>query len=148
MPNIASILKQEIVRITRKEMRSETRKLKSTSTQYRSEIAAMKRRIQSLEKQIRNLSKRAPGGSGASRSDETKNEAAGLRFSAKGFAAQRRRLGLSAADVATILGVSGQSVYKWEDGKARPRASQLPAIAKLRGLGKRKANALLESLSQ
>jgi DNA-binding transcriptional regulator YiaG len=146
MPNIASLLKQEIVRISRKEVRAETRKLKTASTQYRSDIAALKRRIQSLEQQIRNLSKRAAGSSSASAAP--KAEAAGLRFSAKGFATQRARLGLSAADMARLLGVSGQSVYKWEDGKARPRASQLPAIAKLRGMGKRQAFAALESMAQ
>jgi DNA-binding transcriptional regulator YiaG len=36
-----------------------------------------------------------------------------------------------------LLGVSGQSVYKWEQGKAKPRASQLKAIAAVRKMGKR-----------
>lgn len=66
-----------------------------------------------------------------------------LRFSAKGLAAQRKRLGLSAADAGRILGVSGASVYNWEDGTTRPRASQLPAIAQLRKMGKREAAARL-----
>ena len=42
-----------------------------------------------------------------------------------------------------LLGASGQSVYKWEDGKARPRAKHLPAIAALRTLGKKQAAAIL-----
>jgi transcriptional regulator with XRE-family HTH domain len=67
-----------------------------------------------------------------------------LRFSAKGLAAQRRRLGLSAAAVAQLLGVSALSVYKWESGKTRPRARQIEAIAGLRGLGKREALKRLE----
>jgi transcriptional regulator with XRE-family HTH domain len=57
-------------------------------------------------------------------------------------------LGLSAAAVATLLGVSGQSIYKWEEGKTRPRASQLPAIAALRKMGKREANARLAALQR
>jgi DNA-binding transcriptional regulator YiaG len=145
MPNIASLLKQEIVRISRKEVRAETRRLKTASTQYRSDIAALKRRIQALEQQIRNLSRRSAG---PAASAKVATETAGLRFSAKGFAAQRRRLGLSAADVASLLGVSAQSVYKWEDSKARPRASQLPAIARLRGMGKRQALAKLEAMAE
>lgn len=145
MPNIASVLKEEIARVARKEVRAETNKLKTASTQYRSDIAALKRRLQSLEQQIRNLSKRVAG--------SAPNRAAvptgpNLRFSAKGFGAQRRRLGLSAADVAMLLGVSAQSVYKWEDGKARPRASQLPAIAKLRSMGKRAALAQLATVAE
>ncbi|MGZ5196264.1 MAG: hypothetical protein ACXWB8_12570 [Ramlibacter sp.] len=47
-----------------------------------------------------------------------------------------------------MLGVSGQSIYKWEEGKTRPRASQLPAIAALRKMGKREANARLAALQR
>ena len=61
------------------------------------------------------------------------------RFSAKGLAAQRQRLGLSAAEMASLLGVSGQSVYRWEQGKSRPRATQMPAISAMRTMGKREA---------
>ena len=45
MPNIASVLKDEISRISRKEIRRETSSLKKSSTSYRSEIAALKRRV-------------------------------------------------------------------------------------------------------
>ena len=69
-----------------------------------------------------------------------------LRFSAKGFTKLRQRLGLSAAALGTLLGVTAQSVYKWEDGKARPRAAQLQAIAAVRKLGKREAAARLAEI--
>lgn len=69
-----------------------------------------------------------------------------LRFSAKGFTKLRQRLGLSAAAMGTLLGVTAQSVYKWEDGKARPRATQLQAIAAVRKMGKREAAAHLASI--
>lgn len=39
-------------------------------------------------------------------------------------------------EMGVLLGVSSQSVYKWEQGKAKPRASQLKAIAAVRKLGK------------
>ena len=47
-----------------------------------------------------------------------------------------------------LVGVTGQSIYKWESGGARPRASQLRAIAGVRALGKREARAKLEELSK
>jgi hypothetical protein len=37
--------------------------------------------------------------------------------------------------------VSGQTIYHWEAGKARPRASQLPRIDALRKLTKKGAAA-------
>src|SRR5436190_2968396 len=39
------------------------------------------------------------------------------------------RARLSAAECALLLGASGQSVYNWEQGKARPQAKHLAAIA-------------------
>jgi len=142
MPNIGSVLKTEIQRVARKELRAETQQLKKTVTQYRGQIAQLKRRLQALEQQVRRLGK----GSGRAAAPEPADDEGGpsLRFSAKGLATQRKRLGLSAASVAKILGVSALSVYKWESGKTRPRARQLEAIASLRKMGKREAMAKLE----
>ena len=140
MPNIAAVFKGEIARVARKEIRSQNEELKKASAQYRSQIAALRRRLEQMERQLRKLGK----GAGRAAAAEPKEEGStNLRFSAKRFAAQRSKLGLSAADFAKLLGVSGQSVYKWEMGKARPRAAQLAAIAALRGIGKREAAARL-----
>ena len=61
------------------------------------------------------------------------------------MASQRRRLGLSAAECGLLIGASAQSVYNWEEGKARPRVQHLPAIFALRKLGRRQANEILET---
>ncbi|ROZ72508.1 DNA-binding transcriptional regulator [Ramlibacter sp. WS9] len=134
MANIGTILKSEISRVARKEVRGETQALKKSVSQYRSQIADLKRRMQALEQQVKRLGKVASKAAPAQAEEEG---AGNLRFSAKGLAAQRRRLGLSAASVAKLLGVSTLSVYKWEGGKTRPRAKQIEAIATLRGMGKR-----------
>jgi len=141
MPNIALILKNELSRVARKEARSETLGLKKAVATYRKEIAALKRRTQALEQQLRHVSKTA-----AKAVQPLANEASSetRRFSAKGLASQRRRLGISAADCGLLLGASSQSIYNWEEGKTRPLARHLPAIVALRTLGKRKATALIE----
>lgn len=61
----------------------------------------------------------------------------------KESAALRKKLGLSAADMGKLIGVSAQSVYHWETGKTKPRASQLKAIAEVRKMGKRAVTAKL-----
>ena len=66
-----------------------------------------------------------------------------LRFRVAGFAALRKKLNISAAEMGQLLGVSAQSVYHWETGKTKPRASQLAAIAAVRKLGKRAVAAKL-----
>ena len=62
------------------------------------------------------------------------------------MASNRKRLGLSAADFGLLVGASGQSVYAWEQGKARPRGKNLAAIAALRGVGKREVVERLATL--
>jgi DNA-binding transcriptional regulator YiaG len=140
MPDIASILKSEIARLARKELRSETESLKRAVSTYRSEIAALKRRMEVLERQAKRAEKAKDPESGRERGDDDVR----LRFSPKGFAKHRQRVGLSAADYGALIGVSALSVYKWESGQARPRDRYLPRIAEVRKLGKRAAASRLE----
>jgi len=143
MTNFASVLKSEISRVSRKEVRAETETLKKGVSAHRSDIAALKRRTQLLEQEIRRLSKLV-----ARVAPEPVTEAGSekLRFSAKGLASQRRRLGLSAEECGLLVGASGQSVYNWEAGSARPRPKLIPGIAALRSMGKKEATARLAAL--
>ena len=143
MPNIASVFKDEIVRVARKEIRNELAALKKASTTHRAEIAALKRRAQELEREVRMLTRALASAAPAKVRDVTNKP---TRFSAKGFTSQRKRLALSAADCGLLVGASGQSVYNWEAGSARPRATHLAAIAALRSLGKKDAAARLDVL--
>jgi DNA-binding transcriptional regulator YiaG len=143
MSNVASILKEEISRIARKEIKREASALKRASRTYRSEIAALKRRVQELERQLRRAGR--PGESSPPAEANEDAGTPGTRFSARSMAAQRRRLGLSAAECGLLIGASAQSIYNWEEGKARPRAQHLPAIYALRNLGRRQANEILET---
>lgn len=140
MANIGTLLKSEISRVARKELRGEIQSLKKSISSYRSQIADLKRRTQALEQQVRRQGKAVAKAAPAAVEEDG---GARVRFSAKGFAAQRKRLGLSAAALAQILGVSPLSVYKWESGKTRPRAKQIETIATLRGMGKKEAAAKL-----
>ncbi len=143
MSNVASVLKEEISRVARKEIRRETSSLKKSSTIHRSEIAALKRRVLELEGQLRRLGRAGESAKPSAAKDDSVSP--GTRFSAKGMAAQRRRLGLSAAECGLLIGASPQSIYNWEEGKARPRAQHLPAIFAIRNLGRRQASEILET---
>ena len=138
MSNIASALKEEISRISRKEIRRETAVLKKSSGIHRSEIAALKRRVLELERHLRRVSRAGEQSMPVAANGDS--APSGTRFSAKSMAAQRKRLGLSAAECGLLIGASAQSVHNWDEGKARPRAQHLPAIIALRKLGRRHAN--------
>lgn len=144
MPNIAAVLKEEIARVARKELRGETDKLKRLSAQYRADIAALKRRLGALEKTVAQLHRNAAKQGAQAASPQGGGR---VRFSAKGLAAQRQRLGLSAAQMGSLVGVSAQTIYNWEAGSTRPREQQVVAIAAVRGLGKRRAQERLQQLA-
>lgn len=141
MPNIASALKEEIARVARKELRGGIKTLKKSSVQYRSEIAALKRRVLDLEQRITRLGKTRVS------APTLPAPAAAVRFSAKSLCAQRKRLGLSAAEMGVLAGVSAQTIYNWEAGKSRPRPQQLAAIGAVRTMGKKESQAKLKELA-
>lgn len=148
MPNIASVLKSEISRLARKETRAETAALKKASAQQRSQIAALRKTVESLQKTLKKAQRGASAPVAVARSAAAgEEEGASRRWSAQRFAKHRARLGLSAADMGALLGVSGQSIYKWETGEVRPRRAQLEAIAGIRSIGKREAAARVGELA-
>lgn len=144
MANIATVLKDEIVRLARKEIRSEVNGFKKASVQYRSEIAALKRRIVTLEQQLSRLGKATTQSADVKADPDTKTK---IRFVAKGFKTLRQRLGLTAEVIGALLDVSAQTIYSWESGKSSPRREQLPKIVMLRGMSKREVISILEKMA-
>ena len=143
MPNIAAVLKQEVVRIARKEIRAQTRVTKKAAAQHRRDLAALKRAVTELRREVAFLAgqeKRRV----KSQPVETRSE--GVRFSPRWVKIHREKIGLSAADYGKLVGVSGLTIYNWESGKARPRPNLLPALAGVRALRKREALKRLELL--
>ena len=143
MPNIASVLKEEIARLVRRQLRGETESLKKASSRYRSEIAALKRRIEALEKQISRLERMVPKKAAPVVDGESETK---LRFKPQGVRAQRTRLELSAREMGALVGVSAQTIYNWEAGTSRPKAEQLAVFAAVRKMGKREVKARLEQM--
>ena len=144
MPNIAVLLREEITRLARKEVRTQTEALRKASAEYRKKIAEMKRQVSELQRKVTSLEKRVHKNS---RSQITKADSGSVRFSAKGLRSNRQRLGLSASDFGELIGVTGQTIYKWENETSRPREKQMGAIAAVRGMGKREALERLEELT-
>lgn len=143
MPNIASVLKDEIARIARKEIRREVGTLRKASAHYRRDIAALKKQVSRLERKAGIMEKNVLAKPVTANVDP---DEANLRFSPKGLKTQRDRLGLSAADYAKLAGVSPLSIYNWEKGKTRPRKAQIATLAALRGISKKEAAARLEAM--
>ena len=143
MPNIGTVLREEISRLSRKESRNQIESTRKATVQHRRDIAVLKRQVAQLERQVTLLSRKVLGARPAVSSESTAKR---VRFTAKGLRSQRNRLGLSAGDFGKLLDVSAQSVYNWERELAHPRAEQLSRLAALRAIGKREAGKRLEQL--
>jgi DNA-binding transcriptional regulator YiaG len=135
MPNVASVLKSEITRISRKEVRAEVEGLKKAVSLHRTEIAALKRRLRLLEQSLGHREKSGPKQARAASTEPS----APAQFSAKDLALQRKRLGLTMDSCAVLLGTAGKSIYRWEHGKAQPRQSYWASLAALRTLSAEQA---------
>jgi DNA-binding transcriptional regulator YiaG len=148
MPNIGIVLKQEIARLARKETRGQIETLKKSSAHYRKEIAQLRRDVTELTRELARLRKSAAGASARAPAQAADESLPRVRVpNAKAVQTMRARLGLSVAELAALVGVSGQSVYNWERGSARPSGKPLAGFVALRGIGKREARARLAELA-
>jgi DNA-binding transcriptional regulator YiaG len=142
MPNIASVLREEIIRLTRKEFRHQMEPLRKQLLAQRKTITSLRSDIDKLQRGIKALAK------GARKNGQVEGDPAApttrARFSASGLRKLREKFELSREAFAPLLGVSAQTIYSWEQGGSRPRPEVIEKIAILRGLSKRQVLAVLE----
>ena len=153
MANLAKFLKYEISRLSRKSVRAEFGNTKKQVAQYRREIAGLKRQLADQQRRIVTLERRAGGSAAAAAAAaagvpaDSGDAGSSSRFSPKWLRSHRQKLGISAADYAKLVGVSGLTIYNWEHEKVRPRASQVAKLAAIRGMGVREVRRRLDSLA-
>lgn len=147
--SLLSSLKSEITRLARKTVKSEITSLQSNSATHRRHIAELRRRIDAMDREIKQLRRERahPVPADTKDTNETSSPST-FRFQARGLKTHREMLGISAEKYGRLVGVSEVTIYNWESGTNRPRASQLPAIAAVRKMRKREALARLEQLSK
>ena len=142
MPDVASVLKQEISRIARKEITAVTRVQAKQIQSLRSTVRELKAQVASLNKSVARLS------TVTSRqlSEPKRPDPSQVRISASGVKKHRQRLKLTQSEMARLLGVSPASVGFWETGRIRPQGDNRVAIAGLRTMSLKEARAKLESM--
>jgi len=143
MPNLASVLKEEVRRLARKEIRENTGATQRATARARRDIADLKRQVQDLNRRLAFIEKQERRRVGKPAKEMPTDQ---IRFSPRWLKAHRERLGLSAADYGKLVGVSQLTIYNWEKGVSKPRAAALSSLATVRKLGKREALKRLELL--
>ena len=143
MANLNSVLKSEISRIARKEIKSAAEPIRKANAAHRREIASLKKLVADLQRELKNAQRVAARSKPDVASADDVVEA---RISAKGIKTLRERLGLSAAELGLLTGASSQSVYNWEAG-TQPRPAQRAALVALRNVGKREVRRRLDEMA-
>jgi DNA-binding transcriptional regulator YiaG len=145
MPNIAQVLKAEIARISKKEIKSTVKPLHSSIVGLKINVVDLKRRIAILETENKQLS----GFYKKTQKDQPQispDVAEKARITSKSVRAIRSKLGLSQDSFAKLLGLSSQNVFVMEhkEGRLKMRPSTLTKLLAVRGMGKREAQKRLK----
>lgn len=149
MPNIAKVLREEIARISRKEAKAAVTPVRKPSVRVRKDVADLKRRMAALEKLVKVLVTQMSK-IGAAQPVAPAEPAGRGWISGKGIKSLRKRLGVSQAEFAKLVGVSDQAVYLWESktGMLKLRESTKAAVMAVRGIGARDARRRLEEMKK
>jgi DNA-binding transcriptional regulator YiaG len=138
VPNVMGVLRSEIRRLARKEMKEAVRELKRQVAAIRRRLASTKKRMTDVERTARRAV--SPRGATAARED-SRDDGTQVRFSPRWVKVHRAKLGMSRRVYAKLVGVSPQTILLWESGKARPRRSALATWRSIRGKGIRELKA-------
>ena len=146
MPNFASAVKAEIVRLARKELKSQVNPLKSSNIILKKMVSELKKKVATLESENKRFSAILKD----KKPDVPAEDLSKARITSKSLIALRKKLGLSQDSLAKLIGVSGQAVYANEhkSGRLRLRPATLTNILSLKGIGKREAKRRLEELNR
>ena len=133
MPNVASVLKEEIRRLSRKEAKILTKPLKQALAADRKQMAALRKQFMALSKDrqraVRVTAKASAPSAGGS-------VAAPGGWRKDSVRSTRKLLGVTQGQFAKLVGVSPISISFWETGRSTPRAKTQVKVLELRKLSK------------
>jgi len=140
MGKIESMIKSEIQRLARREIRSTFRPLKR-------EVRTMRLKVSSLMKGFGNLNRitkeQVQRASEQFKLESSPDEIKIARFSPARIRALRLKKGLSQKELGMLIGVSLGTVVLWEKGKITPKAERKGSLIALRKLKKREIKRVL-----
>ena len=139
MAKIESVIKAEIVRLAKREMRSAFLPMKREVRQMSIRVSGLSKAITSLNRLTKDLGleKRKP------KLEASLEEVKTSRLTPERIRGLRKKLGISQREMGILTGASLGAVLSWERGKFKPRGDKKTALVALRKLGKRSVKELL-----
>jgi len=142
MGKVEGIIKSEIVRLAKREIRKisvplgqDVWSLKSAVSQLRKTVLALERFAALQTKELKK--KKIP-------LEATPEEVKISRFSPRLIRSLRGQLGITQNELAVLAGVTVGAIHQWESGMFRPREEKKGLLVALRKLGRREVRRLLE----
>ena len=142
MGKVEGIIKSEIVRLAKREIRKvsvplsrDVRLMKSTVSKLRKAVLTLERLASHQQKEL---------GKKAVPLKATPEEVKIARFSPRLFRSLRKHLGITQKELAILTGVTLGAVNSWESGRFRPKQEKKPLIVALRKMGRQEVRKLLE----
>jgi DNA-binding transcriptional regulator YiaG len=141
MGKLEGMIKSEIVRLAKREVRKisaplgrDIRSLRSTVSQLRKTVSALERLTAQQQKEL---------GTGKAQLEATPEEVKKSRFSPRLIRSLRKHLGITQKEMAILTGVTVGAIYQWEQGIFEPRGTKKGILVALRKLGRRDVRKLL-----
>jgi DNA-binding transcriptional regulator YiaG len=142
MAKFEVIIKSEIVRLAKREMRkiavplgSDVRSLKSAVSQLRKAVLTLQRITATQQKQLEK---------GKKPLEAAPEEVKMSRFSPRLIRSLRGHLGITQKELAILTGVTVGAIHQWESGQFKPSMKKKAVMVALRKLGRREVRKLLE----
>jgi len=142
MGKVEGIIKSEIVRLAKKEVRKvsrplgrDLRSLKSVVSQLCGTVLGLQRITTRQQKELQK---------GKAVLEAPPEEVKESRFSPRLIRSLRRHLGITQKELAVLTGVTVGAVHLWESGQFRPSMKKKAMMVALRKLGRREVKKLVE----
>ena len=144
MPNIATILKSEIQRLAKREVKSAVTPLQKTITSLRKELGMLKKELKAAAKNAKVAAKSVKA---AKEQSEEETTITRVRPTAKTMISLRTKFGMTQSEFGKLLNVGRITIARWEnqEGKLDIRQAARVAFAGIQKLGVKAARALLSA---
>jgi len=139
MAKIEGVIKSEIVRLSRRDLRTAFLPLKREVRRVAAKMSGISQTFASLNK----VAKALRLGEEEPKLEASPEEVKASRLTAKRIGALRKKLGISQREMGILTGSTLGAVQMWEKGKFRPKPDKKAVLVALRKLGKRDVRKLL-----
>jgi DNA-binding transcriptional regulator YiaG len=150
MPDLNKPIREEITRLTRKELKDTLQNQNKMNIGVKKSLAAVKAECAELRREVKAIHKLLPKPAVAKTPEVADDKLKRFRPTAKTVKQLRAKLGVSQANFAKLLNVSLPAVTLWErkEGVLQLRGKTKASLFALRTVGKREATARLGELSE